>query len=116
MLGAVWAWAGRAVLPLALLTAVAGTGSAAIAVSRWLQAREDAAVAAERAAVRIETLEAELAARRAAAEVLRAHRLRLEGDIAEREQLIRDLTEGEGGDAPTSDYLRGAAERLWGGN
>jgi hypothetical protein len=94
-----------ALLALAALVLCAG----ALTVDRWLDAR-DAAIAAE---ARISALEAELAARAEAAEILRAHNRRLAADAAARAALIRDLQSMEGADAPLSDFLRASGGRLW---
>lgn len=122
-LSAVLRWVGglrSAAMPALLGLAVIGVGSGAVAVNRWLEARDAAAVAAERARADLATrdatiaaLRAEIATRAEAAAVLRAHNDRLARVAEERATLIGELQAMEGADAPLSDYLRDAAGRLW---
>jgi len=119
-LGLAWRWLrgrlGRSgAMPGLVGLALLGLAAGGLAVNAWLDARDAAARARVEAEARITALEAELAARAEAAAVLRAHNRRLAADAAARAALIRELQSMEGADAPLSDFLRGAGERLWPG-
>lgn len=57
--------------------------------------------------------EARTAAFEEAARIHGRHVAQLEAASAEAAALDRELQEGEGADAPLSDYLRGGAGRVW---
>lgn len=85
---------------------------AALLAGVWLHGHRsgrlaaEAAQAAALARAQAETMKAAEMASRYAAEA----RAAIEAQARQDDQ---DLIEGEGGDAPLSDYLRGAAGRLW---
>ncbi len=113
-------WLSRHLVGVLLVTALAGLGTAGIAVNRWLHLREARAVEADRAERRIADLEAEIAdleaeiaARAEAARIVADYTRQLQDVAAERAELIRDLTTMEGLDAPLSDPAADVARRLW---
>lgn len=106
-------WITRHLVGVAITVGLAGVVTGAVAARSALQAHIGAGVAAERAQDRIATLEAVVAANLAAQEVYRAHRTRMNAEIAASNELIRELTNLEGLDNALSDPAASAAGRLW---
>ena len=106
-------WVSRHLVAVALSVAVAAVGTSTVAVHRWVTGRENAAVERDRLTRQIDALRAELAARAEARDVLRAHIDRLERGAAARAELIRNLSQIEGLNAPLPTPLADAARVLW---
>jgi predicted nucleic acid-binding Zn-ribbon protein len=69
---------------------------------------------ADRLALQVQSRDAVIDQHRAAAAVHRAHLARAMAEAARADDLQRDLQTMEGRNAPVSDHMRRAGERLWG--
>ena len=97
---------------IALVVAIAAVSTAGMATYSLQAARQDLQQAEQQQAV----ADSQIEALREPIAVLRAHRMRLESLTQDRDQILEDINQLEGGDAPSSDFLRSAAERLFGAN